>query len=394
MRILLLAPEPFYESRGTPIAVRACLEGLARLGHAVDVVTYFDGMDVPLPAHVTLHRIDRPPLVKHVPIGVSWQKIPCDWNLYRLAARMLRRHHYDLIHAVEEASFIARWLSRRSGVPYVFDMDSMMSGQIIEKSLLFWPVSVVFGMLERGAIGHAAGVLAVCPLIAEYARRCHPHGPVVLLPDLPVHEEPSDVAPDPHLPATSGAVRLVYVGNLEAYQGIDLLLEAWSMVVSGDDVDAELLIVGGSPRHVAAYQAKASKMGRAGQRIHFLGPRPLEMLPAVLRAADILLSPRIKGVNTPMKIYNYMQAGRAIVATRMPTHTQVLSDDCACLVEPTAAALAAGLKRVIGDAGYRQRLGAAALELLEKEFSEARWNERLASFYAVLSLVLPAISDT
>jgi hypothetical protein len=78
----------------------------------------------------------------------------------------------------------------------------------------------------------------------------------------------------------------------------------------------------------------------------------------------------------------------------MPTHTQVLSDDCACLVEPTAAALAAGLKRVIGDAGYRQRLGAAALELLEKEFSEARWNERLASFYAVLSLVLPAISDT
>ena len=45
-----------------------------------------------------------------------------------------------------------------------------------------------------------------------------------------------------------------------------------------------------------------------------------------LLAADVLVSPRLKGLNTPMKIYSYLDSGSAVLATRLRTHTQVLDD--------------------------------------------------------------------
>lgn len=387
MRILFLAPQPFYENRGTPIAVKAALEGLVHLGHNVDLLTYFGGQDIPL-SGVIIHRIPRPAMVKKVPIGVSWQKIPCDWVMYRQAQRMLRETRYDLIHAVEEAGFLARWLAKQTGVPYVFDIDSLMSSQIIEKSKLFYPMSLVFGWLERGAIRDSSGVLAVCPALVDYARKHHPAGNVALLPDQPV-SSPEGGAEDPCGFRDIHGVKLVYVGNLERYQGIDLLLDAYQLAAANLK-DTTVVIIGGQPDHIAKYKAKAGILERTGQ-VRFLEPRPLDQLPAILRASDVLLSPRSKGINTPMKIYNYMEAGRAILATRMLTHTQVLDDTTACLVDPTPSAFVAGLRRVAGDAAYRQRIGDAARARLHSEYSVARWHQRLADFYR--SLPVPAVTS-
>ncbi len=394
MRVLFLAPQPFYENRGTPIAVRAALEELARLGHEIDLLTYFSGQDVTFAGHeqrVRIHRIRRPSMVRKVPIGVSWQKVPCDWAMYRQARRMMQAHRYDLIHAVEEAAFIARRLSRHFDVPYVFDMDSLMSSQIVEKSRLLVPVAMAFGWMERLAIRDAAGVLAVCPALVDYARKHHHSGNVTLLPDQPVAQPESDV-PDPCGFADIPGLKLVYVGNLEQYQGIDLLLDAYARVA--DEVpDTVVIIIGGRRDHIAHYRVKAGELAWS-ERVRFLGPRPLEQLPAILRASDVLLSPRSKGINTPMKIYNYMASGRAILATRMLTHTQVLDDETACLVAPDVESFGQGIRRVASDAAYRARLGDAAQLKLRTEYSTERWRERLAAFYASLAANAPATVAT
>jgi glycosyltransferase involved in cell wall biosynthesis len=389
MRILFLAPQPFYESRGTPIAVKAALEGIVRLGHRVDLLTYSGGQDIPLPG-VTIHRIARPAMVKTIPIGVSWQKIPCDWVMYRQAQRMLRDNRYDLIHAVEEAGFIARRLTTQTGVPYVFDMDSLMSSQILETSKLFFPISWVFGWLERRAIRDSAGVLAVCPVLVDHAKKHHPSGNVTLLPDQPVLQREGSIA-DPCGFAQMPGLKLVYVGNLERYQGIDLLLDAYRLVAE-EIKDTTLIIIGGQPDQIAQYMTKAGDLETSG-RVRFLGPRPLGELPAILRASDVLLSPRSKGINTPMKIYNYMESGRAILATRMLTHTQVLDDATACLVDPTPRAFADGLRRVATDAAYRRRIGDAARAKLQLEYSVERWQQRLATFYLTLASASATLAE-
>ena len=63
MKILMLAPEPFFESRGTPISVLGRLRALSTLGHEVDLVTYHLGENVSIPG-MTIHRIPRVPLVR------------------------------------------------------------------------------------------------------------------------------------------------------------------------------------------------------------------------------------------------------------------------------------------------------------------------------------------
>ncbi len=155
MNILLLAPHPFYANRGTPIAVKFLCEGLSTLGHQLDVLTYHVGEDISLPG-VTIHRIRKPPFIRRVPIGPSWQKLVCDFYLAVKMCRMLSCKQYDLVHAVEEAAFLAV----RTDIPFIYDMDSLMSRQIVEKSLLLWPAAKLFELLEHHARWHCIGALA------------------------------------------------------------------------------------------------------------------------------------------------------------------------------------------------------------------------------------------
>lgn len=379
MRILFLAPQPFFSNRGTPIAVRAAVEALAADGHEIDLLTYFDGEDVTIPG-VRIFRIARPPFVHSVPIGISWQKVPCDLAMWWAARRLAKAGEYDVVHAVEEAAFIGLVLNRALGIPYVFDMDSRMSGQIEERSRWLRPLAYVFAALERLAIRRSAGVLAVCSALVDYARPHQPRDNVALLPDMPMN---TAGAPESQELAAIKGTKIVYVGNLETYQGIQLLLEGFELVQARHP-EARLVIIGGSSAHIEMYRARAGRLSDQG-RVLFLGPRPIEKLGEFLAAADILVSPRTQGENTPMKIYSYMDAAKPILATRRLTHTQVLDDDVACLVASTAEAMAEGLDRLLADPELRARLGTAARALVRREYSQARFRQRLADFYATLA---------
>ncbi len=386
MRILLLAPHPFVTERGTPIAVAEIARGLADLNHAVDVVTYHLGTDLQHPG-VTVHRIARPAGIAHVPIGPSWQKAICDIALYRLAKKLLRNTRYDLIHAVEEAAFFACHLGRQFDLPYVYDMDSQMSSQIREKSALLTPAAWVFDRLERRAIARSAGVLAVCPALLDWAKPLHPHGRVHLLPDMPLGINPNDddggALPDAI--TQPGGVKLMYVGNLEHYQGVDLLIEAFTQAHVADE--ASLIIVGGDDASIAAAKSRAAAH-QWERSVHFAGPVPVGRLGRVLQAADVLVSPRLKGQNTPMKIYSYLQSGRAVLATDLPTHTQVLDRNVAALADPTPDALAQAIRSLVcGDSAQTQRaaLGQAGQALIQREYTPARYRERLATFYTEIT---------
>ena len=64
----------------------------------------------------------------------------------------------------------------------------------------------------------------------------------------------------------------------------------------------------------------------------FTGQQPAREIPGFVRPRDVLVSPRIRGTNTPLKIYSYLRSGKPIVATNLLTHTQVLTPEVARLV--------------------------------------------------------------
>ena len=122
MRVLFLAPHPFYLDRGTPIAVDRALEVLSERGADVDVVTFHEGRDV-VHNHVTIHRIPDIPFVHDLRPGFSWKKAICDCFMVVTTLFMVIGSEYDVVHAVEESVYIAVFLHWLTGLPYVYDMD-------------------------------------------------------------------------------------------------------------------------------------------------------------------------------------------------------------------------------------------------------------------------------
>src|SRR3954469_20733193 len=101
MRILMIAPEPFFEPRGTPFSEFHRIKALTTLGHQVDLVTYPFGADVSMPG-LRLFGSLRPPFVRQVSIGPSLAKIPLDALLSFSAIRRVLAGRYDAIHSHEE----------------------------------------------------------------------------------------------------------------------------------------------------------------------------------------------------------------------------------------------------------------------------------------------------
>ena len=183
MKILLLAPHPFFSERGTPIAVRLAVEALCAMGHQVDLLTYHEGEDIEV-AGMRLLRISAPPGVRNVPIGFSVKKLVCDLWLAIAAFRLMFRNRYDVVHGVEESVFIALAARPFGKFRVVYDMDSLMADQIAEKWPKAGPVIPMLRWIERQAMSRADLVLPVCEAIAESARAATNPARVHLLPDV------------------------------------------------------------------------------------------------------------------------------------------------------------------------------------------------------------------
>jgi glycosyltransferase involved in cell wall biosynthesis len=291
---------------------------------------------------------------------------------------------------VEEAIFPALLLRRRHGAMVVYDMDSSLSASILDAHPALRVFAGPMRRLESWAVGASDLVIAVSDDLVDFARaRARSADCVHVLHDTPVESDPTGDTPDDLRAAFPGARTVaLYVGNLVSYQGIDLLLEAAERL--RPDSSIGIAVIGGTDGRIARYRGEVERRGLS-DRIHFFGRRPLGDLGLYLAQADILLSPRTGGGNTPLKIYSYMAAGRAIAATRLSTHTQVLDDDTAALFEPDGESLAATLESLAADEVTRQRLGSAARTRAAERYSSEAYDRCLRSAYASLRTLLCAV---
>lgn len=364
MKILFLAPQPFFQERGTPIAIDLMLSSLADRGDRVDVLTFHLGEDRHY-RDVQIVRIDPPFAPANINPGFSWKKVYCDMFLTWRAFKAVRGGDYDLVHAVEEGVYIAMLLNAVFRIPYVYDMDSSMAAQLLYRYRWLAPFRRPMRYLETLAMRRAMAVVPMCESLAERARQ-HCRGIVQVVSDASlIPSGPVQVAEDLRsLLDTRGPI-VMYVGNLERYQGIDLLLDVFAEVQKTRP-DAELVIIGGTPSDIDKYRRKARSIGIARQ-VHLLGPRPIAALGGYLKQADLLVSPRIQGDNTPLKIYSYLDSGVAVLATDVAAHTQLVTPKEVALAAPEAKPMAAAVLRLLDDPLQRQQLARSAQAFIGSE---------------------------
>jgi glycosyltransferase involved in cell wall biosynthesis len=391
-RILLVAPQPFYEPRGTPMNVLQMCRVLTGAGYRVDLATFPLGQDVAMPG-LEIHRAPRLPGIRAVPIGFSKRKLALDASLALLVWSLVLRRRYQLVHAVEEAVFLAlplTWL----GLPLVYDLDSSISHQLAYTGVLPDGAALrAVRALERLALRRSRAAISVCQALSDAARELSPATPVFQVEDAPLEE--SLRAPDA---ARVEALRrehglcgrrvVVYTGNLESYQGLDLLLAAVPRVRERVPQVA-FALVGGEPAQVAAFRARIGAAGLAGA-VFALGARPPAEMPEWMALGELLVSPRTQGQNTPLKIYTYMSSGRAIVATDLETHTQVLDPGCALLCPPTAEGLAEALAGALERPEAVAPLARAARERVDARYGPEAFRRKLLAAYAAVAPLAPA----
>ena len=377
LKILFLAPQPFFEVRGTPLAVLAMVRAIGALGHKVDLLTYPRGADVAVEGMAHRRSLGLP--VGRVRPGPSLAKLALDVPFMAEAWWRMATGGYDVVHAVEEAAHLAAPLARLLRLPLVVDVDSSIPDQLRRSGFAArGPLPWAAERLERHALRHAAAVITVCGSLTEGVRARAPRAPVFQVEDPPLVEAGSlDRAAAAALRRSLGigpGPVVLYSGNLEPYQGVDVLLQAAPHVP-----EAWFVCMGGEPAAVEALRARAG----AG-RVVFAGQRPPSELPSFLALADVLVSPRLHGENTPFKIYTYLASGRPLVATRLPTHTQILDDSVAVLVEPTPSGLAAGIRTVLADPVQADERAARGRSLIERDYSPRRYAEKVARAYAAV----------
>jgi glycosyltransferase involved in cell wall biosynthesis len=388
MRILMIAPEPFFQPRGTPFSEYYRARAFTELGHQVDMVTYSIGSDVSIPG-LRIYRAARVPGVRSVRIGPSLAKIPLDVVLFFSAIRRLLTRRYDLLDCHEEAGLMGVVLSRVFGLPTVYDMHSSLPEQLSNfrfsrSRLLRW----LFDVGERWCIRGSDAVIVICPYLKDVVGRVDPDRPSFLIENSPLAEsgEPAGAAEVSNLRRSLGldnAKIILYTGTFEAYQGFELLMDAIQKVVQ-QEPQAHLLMVGGHPEQVRDAEQLARNKGLEG-KVTFTGQRPPSEMTLYLSVGDILVSPRSRGTNTPLKIYSYLRAGKPIVATRLLTHTQVLNDDVAALTEPQPEAFAEAMVALIREPERARNLGQNARRLSEESYSYERYVEntrRLFEFFS------------
>ncbi|MFQ5791964.1 MAG: glycosyltransferase family 4 protein [Acidobacteriota bacterium] len=388
MHILMIAPEPFFQPRGTPFSEYYRARAFIELGHQVDMVTYPIGSEVRLPG-LRIFRAPRVPGIRSVKIGPSWGKIPLDAVLLLSVVRRLLTRRYDLLDCHEEAGLMGAALSRLFDVPTIYDMHSSLPEQLTNfrftRSRLLMRL---FDRIERWAIKGSHGVIVICPHLREAVRRVDPDRPCFLIENSPLAESGRPVGEEEARKlrrslGLDGKVVILYTGTFEAYQGLDLLFEA-ARRVAEEEPRARLLLVGGHPDQVKEARESAHRQGLRGN-VSFTGQRPPSEISLYLAAADILVSPRSRGTNTPLKIYSYLRAGKPIVATRLPTHTQVLDDEVAELTLPEPEAFAKGILRLVRDSRRARRLADNARRRAEEAYSYERYLERTRQVLDFLS---------
>lgn len=354
------------------------MKTMADLGEEIDLLTYGQGRDVDIDG-VRIVRTPRLRLLGKIPVGPSFLKLLHDVMIIAYAFALLIRHRYDYIHAHEEGVFIACVLRPFFRFQILYDMHSSLPEQLTNFSYTRSKLLIrIFGWAEHKALLTSDVIIVVTPTLFDYATAITGDSSKVVLienslfEDVALKEQDQSDGPNEVIETARALVRagnplIVYSGTLESYQGIDLLLESFRLLA--DEYDSiRLLIVGGEPKQVDFYRDMAARLELSDQCL-FAGKVSQKVAISCIKLATMLVSPRRSGTNTPLKIYPQIASGVPIVATRIQSHTQILNDDVAILVEPGSRDMARGMKKILDNPSLASRTARNAKMLFDEKYS-------------------------
>jgi glycosyltransferase involved in cell wall biosynthesis len=382
MRVLMVAPTPFFGDRGCHIRILEEVRALRGLGVETLVVTYAVGRDHP---EVSTVRAPRVPWVRTLPVGFSPHRPYLDVMLLGTTLRAARRFKPDVLHGhLHEGAAITAAVGRLVGRPAVADLQGSAVGEMIAHGHLpaRGPVPAALRRAERQVLRWPARLV---PSSANFARELVdvwriPPERVVLIPD---GIDPDFLRPGPAPDALRERLGLVgkrvvvYLGVLTEYQGIDDLLEAWPAVMAAVP-DAHLLLMGHP--NIEHYRARAAALTRPGS-VTLTGRIEYGETPQYLALGDVGVSPKHVSTEANGKLLNYMAMGLPSVAYDGPVSRELLGEAGVFTPMRDVRGLAAALVGLLRDTTEQKLRGQALRERAVAHFGWRALGRRLVDVY-------------
>jgi 1,2-diacylglycerol 3-alpha-glucosyltransferase len=384
MRVAMVAACPFPSSRGSQVLIRELAQTLAERGHRVHLVTYPHGENL-TPLHGFLvHRV-RAPRWLSMPVGLGWRKAILDLYLVAALYRVVRREGIDVIHAhnyeAPLVSFLVRFLT---GVPVVYHSHNALSDELayyFRPGRRRWLARVLGRFLDRQIPRRADFSIALTPQLGEFLRQqgVSAQRLVTIAPGL----LPGAFAEPRTVPnAFAGRFVVMYAGNLDPYQDLDVLLDAFVMAQSRIG-QAVLVVVTHDGSWAQRLHGRLAALARVGA-VHVIVASTFTHVRRLLASADVLVSPRSSWSGFPIKMLNYMASGRAIVSAQGSAKGLVDGETALVVPNRDVAAMARGLVRLFSDAQLRQQLGERARLAARATYSWEHAVAQIETIYAKL----------
>jgi glycosyltransferase involved in cell wall biosynthesis len=364
-KIAMVAACPFPYPRGTPVRIFRMAEALTQRGHEVHVITYHLGNEIN-GALFKVHRIkDIKTYHKYSP-GPTYQKvIVIDPLLAVKLYKFLKHNEVDIIHAHNyEGLLISLFLSKNVRKPVIYDAHTLL-----ESELPYYRLGLSKKILKL--IG--SRIDTWLPIKADHIITVTDTIRIKLI-------QKALVVPENITTIMNGVEKehfilrneyqnhmktLIFTGNLAPYQGIDLLLKAFQLVLNRRS-DIKLNIITESP--FDCYEPLANELNIRNSINIFRSD--FNMLPKYLAESDIALNPRVDCDGIPQKLINYMAAGKPIVSFESSGKSLLDGQKGLIVEDRNIPAFADAILKLLNDTVFANTLGDNARKFIN---SKCNW---------------------
>jgi glycosyltransferase involved in cell wall biosynthesis len=385
LRILAIAPTPFFVDRGGHVQIYEQARALQKLGNVLELCTYHIGRDMP---GIKAHRIAKVPWYKKTDAGPSYQKLYLMVMLFFLSWRQIRRFKPDILHGHGwDGCWIAFALSKLTGLPFVFDMQGSFTGEIVAHGYAKTD-SLFFKLLkwiERRTL-HLGTVVTqseqmVNDAIRDFGVRpdriFHTYDGVDTDDLNPGIEAPLELKQQLGLP--DGKKIVVFLGLLKPYQGVDSLLDAIRILTNDLGYNGAHFFIMGFPDE-DKYLEKAKALGIASYTT-FPGKIDYKQRKHYYALGSLAVAPKLSPTEGDGKIYDYLAMGLPIVAYDRPASKEILGDLAFYAELGNAKALACALQEALTNEVLAAERGRKGREMAVEKFSWLAVGRRLISAY-------------
>lgn len=358
-KALIVVPFAFHRESGSSLSTYYRVLALSELLESIDVLTTPHGSDVSL-HNVSINRVPKIRLFRTYQPGEYMKRLVYEFFLLIGTIKLLNRKAYNLVIIHGSSIYWAFWLQKFFKVPFVATVHGN-----IQVELEKWGIS------SKKLIKNIAARFEN-KIIGSFSRIIAEHEPVksILING---GVKPQKITLIKICVKSSNKIEvlknddvfiILYTGTFVKIQNIDLLYKT-AVLLKKENV--LFLIIGGIENEIQIEQNNLSKYG-IEDKVKLIHRMDQLKLLEYYRISDIVVSPREFGHDTPMKVFDYLNYGKCILATDRPIHTGILNNHIAFLVEPNPESFAAKIIELKNNNKIIYQKELAAKKYFEENF--------------------------